>query len=195
MKKLAFCCLAVLSVLTAAPRHAPAAFTLTLSQVGNNVVANGTGTINLAALTFSLNTTADPYFYPAAALLRGGASGSLDIYKQGGLTGPTSFGTGDALTGSSGTGSLAGIGGFGPFLYVPGGYVSGTLLTNTATFDNATFASLGFTPGTYTFTWGTGATADSLTVIGVPEPSALSLLGIGAIALSVVVSRRRRALH
>ena len=32
------------------------------------------------------------------------------------------------------------------------------------TFNNATFASLGFTPGTYIYTWGKGGTADSLTI-------------------------------
>jgi hypothetical protein len=38
--------LATLLLLTAAPHHARAAFVLTLTQVGDDVVINGSGTIN-----------------------------------------------------------------------------------------------------------------------------------------------------
>ncbi len=58
-----------------------------------------------------------------------------------------------------------------------------SLLSNTTTFANQSFASLGLTLGTYTYTWGTGGDADSLTinVPGVPESaSSIRLLGIGA---------------
>src|SRR5207248_9715554 len=43
------------------------------------------------------------------------------------------------------------------FLIVPRGYVSGTFLSNSATYSGKTFATLGVTPGTYIWKWGTGA--------------------------------------
>src|SRR5205807_10308158 len=43
------------------------------------------------------------------------------------------------------------------FLIVPRGYVSGTALSDSATYNGKTFATLGVTPGTYVWTWGTGA--------------------------------------
>ena len=48
---------------------------------------------------------------------------------------------------------------------MPIGYVSGSALSDTgATWDNQTFRSLDVTPGTYKWTWGSGANADSFTL-------------------------------
>jgi hypothetical protein len=72
---------------------------------------------------------------------------------------------------------------------VPAGYVSGHALSDTATWDNATFASLGVTPGTYKWTWGTGAHADSAVI---PEPSTWALMALGFTGLGVAGWRSRR---
>ena len=49
-------------------------------------------------------------------------------------------------------------------LIVPQGYVSGAALSDSMTFNNATFASLGVTPGTYVWTWGTGLANQNFTL-------------------------------
>jgi hypothetical protein len=60
-------------------------------------------------------------------------------------------------------------------------------------FANQTFASIGLTPGTYTWTWGSGSNADSLTVqIGpaaVPEPASVLVVEVGFLGLAAVRHR------
>ncbi len=78
---------------------------------------------------------------------------------------------------------------------MPAGYVSGSALTDSATYDNQTLSSLGATPGTYTWRWGSGATADSFTLDipapSVPEPASLALFGTGLAGFGVIRRRRR----
>ena len=133
--------------------------------------------------------------YPTFAVLFDGAVTSVndDQYFQGGLAGPSSIGTGIQVSPNSGSGSLVGIEGSNLRLDLPTGYVSGTVLTGTSTYTGKTFATLGFTPGTYTYTWGTGPTSDSLTITSVPEPSTWALLGVGAGVLGVILRRSRRS--
>ena len=54
----------------------------------------------------------------------------------------------------------------------------------------ATLASLGMDLGSYTWSWGSGGTADSLTLNVVPEPSTAALMVLGIVGLA---ARRRRA--
>jgi len=76
-------------------------------------------------------------------------------------------------------------------LGVPHGYVSGTILSDSMTFNNATFASLGLTPGTYVWTWGTGLENQNFTLViesaGVPDGgSTASLLGCALLGLTAL---------
>ena len=168
-------------------------YTVTLQQVGSNVVATGSGPINLTGLTFFL-----PGIDFTARIRAGGGviitgppggSGDVDLYT--GFTGPTSFGSGFFFFPNTGSGDIVGIDaqGFGGLLAVPPGYLSGAALSDSMTFNNATFASLGVTPGTYLWTWGTGLPNQNFTLhIGsVPDGgSTVSLLGFGLLGLAVL---------
>jgi hypothetical protein len=55
-----------------------------------------------------------------------------------------------------------------------------------ATWANTTIAGLGLTPGTYTYSWGSGVTADSLVVeingtSPAPDPASLGLFFTGVL--------------
>ena len=120
----------------------------------------------------------------------------LDAYR--GLTGPTSFGVGTQFLANIGSGDFVGLrqgialgGGVAGLLFVPTGYVSGTALLDSMTFNNATFASLGVTPGTYVWTWGTGLPNQNFTLIiggaGVPDGgSTVFLLGFALFGLAAL---------
>jgi hypothetical protein len=171
---------------------AEAGVIIAIDQVGSDVVATGSGTIDLTGLTFLSNELALTVLNPSIALIVMGP-GAGEVYT--GATGPPSFGPGGFITPSSGSGDLIAVQGNGGAIGVPAGYVSGTTLSATDTYASQTFASLGLTPGTYQYTWGTGAHADSLTVqIGpaaVPEPSTLALAGLGALIGAGAWYRRR----
>ena len=168
------------------------AFTITLEQVGANVVANGSGAINLTGLTPAGGAAIGGGGIEASAgQIITGSPGSATAYT--GLNGPTSFGSGGLFNASTSSGDLFGRfpTQFGGPLFVPLLYTSGDPLTNSMTFDNATFASLGVTPGTYEWTWGTGLRNQNFTLIiggaGVPDSgSTVSLLGCGLLGLAAL---------
>ena len=167
------------------------AFTITLEQMGANVVATGSGAINLTGLT--LETTGQDF----VALMQASTglietAGNGDVY--GGFTGPTSFGNGGSFAPNTSSGDFAGIDGAGGNLGVPAGYVSNTALSDSMTFNSATFASLGVTPGTYVWTWGTGLPNQNFKLVigsvggpGVPDGGwTVSLLGCALVGLAAL---------
>jgi hypothetical protein len=171
---------------------AQAAFVVDLTQQGANVVASGSGAFDLTGLSFIRSLFNAAFIWPDSALIYTGPpfppGSEVDIYT-GITTGPTSFGSGGESFPSSGSGDLVGIenGVFGHALFVPTGYVSDSPLSDTSTYDNQTFSGLGVTPGTYKWTWGSGADADSFTLqIGpaaVPEPSTWAMMLLGFVGL------------
>jgi hypothetical protein len=141
--------IAVTSLFSVRPAEA---YTVRLKEVGANVVANGSGAINLTGLTLSSSGILEPGTIAAnLGLIQIGQLANLLVDQYTGITGPTSFGPGSLFfpQANTGSGDFVGIAGLAGDIDVPGGYTSGDPLTNSMTFDNATFASLGVTPGTY----------------------------------------------
>jgi len=165
---------------------AQADYILTVKQVGPNVVATGSGTIDLSGLSFDGSLVgAVASVIPFAGYIQTGPTSAptLDIYT--GFSGTPNFGSGLGTVASSGSGDFVGIQDFADVLLVPQGYVSGAPLSSSATWDNATFSSLGLTPGTYEWTWGSGADGsfglDVVTSAAVPDSG--STLGLLLVAL------------
>ena len=113
-----------------------------------------------------------------------------------GFTGPTSFGPGGFFSATTGSGDFVALRSIFNFLFVPTGYDSGDALSDSLTFNNATFASLGVTPGTYVWSWGTGLPNQNFTLViggvGVPDGgSTVSLLGCGLLGLAALRRKLR----
>jgi hypothetical protein len=94
---------------------------------------------------------------------------------------------------SIGGGDTIAVNGADGVLGVPLAFVSGDALSNSMDFAGETIASLGLTPGIYTWTWGSGINVDSLTVqIGpVSEPASLARFGVGLAGLGMALRTRR----
>jgi hypothetical protein len=181
------------------PGHA--AYVLTINQQGANVVAAGSGSLNIADLT--PDDVDDPvdgsYMNPAFGIIWTQANATEEYDTFTGFTGPKSFGTGSGASGDSGSGGTVGIyeNADPGVLLLPHGYVSGSALSSTTTFDNATFTSLGLTPGVYKWTWGSGATADSFTLDiaatgAAPETSTWMMMIAGFVGLGLMGWRGSR---
>src|SRR5438874_1235454 len=143
--------LAILLASLLSVRPAQAGYAVTLRQVGPDVVATGSGAIDLTGLTLHEL----PFFNHAR-------------FYSGRTIGPTSFGGFPlSIPPSSSSGDRVRIAATGIYefsLFVPTGYVSGTFLSGSVTYSGNTLASLGVTPaslgvtpGTYVWKWGSGA--------------------------------------
>jgi hypothetical protein len=184
------------ALLVAALRgRADAGAVITIEQVGSNVVAVGSGSYDVTDLTIvGVDTVLGGYVEPSAGILQigGPAPGDYGV-EYAGISGPLSLGPG---TNGTDTGQPPGggnpFGVYGSDLLAYTGYVSGQPLMATSIWLNATIGSLGLAPGTYVYTWGSGAHADSLTINIVPEPSSLVMAGV-AMAAGVGAWARRRS--
>jgi hypothetical protein len=173
---------AILALGAFAAPGAQAGYVVTLEEVGSNVVATGSGPIDLTGLNFVGSGANVAFMFPAlGTIVTGPAIGTgEDGYEP--ISGPASFGSGSQTFASSGSGDYVGILNFEVTVLVPHGYVSDSPLSDTSTYDNQTFASLGMTPGVYESTWGAGANQNFTLVIGaspVPDPSTWTMMLIG----------------
>jgi hypothetical protein len=166
------------------PHAAMAQVIVNFQQIGGNVVATGSGSIDTTNLTLVGNTNNSAFVWAnfplggsifSTAIIGGTAIVPEDVYS--GITGPSNFGSGGQFFATSGSGDVFGVLA-NDVLDVPAGYASGSPLSATSTWSGATISNLGLTPGSYTWTWGSGPPTDSFTLnIGVvPEPGALTMV-------------------
>ncbi|HEY1929016.1 MAG TPA: PEP-CTERM sorting domain-containing protein [Caulobacteraceae bacterium] len=165
---------------------------MTLAQVGPDMVATGSGTIDLTGLTSFGSFPTSPELYAAHGIIGVGPSTTTDLYT--GPTGPFSFGAGSAFFPSTTSGDSVFLEDFGLDLDVPQGYVSGTSLSGSATYVGNIF-TLGLTPGAYTWTWNSGANSYVLVIppATVPEPAAWTLALIGLSGLGAALRSHRKS--
>ena len=141
-------------------------FTVTVKEVGSDVVWSGAGTLNLTNLTVENTTNMSPGYQANQAIWACGSSNSpSDFYGGAAFTiYPLAFDVfGAFVPPYSGEGSTFGIV---PSLspravVVPTGYVSNTYISGSTLYQNTTIASMGLSGGTYVYSWG----IDSMTLI------------------------------
>jgi hypothetical protein len=177
---------------------AQAAVIVNAVEIGEDVVISGGGTLNLAAWVIEDNAQFSGGRVDAGndisggRVVLGGEQVLTDQYLNPSLViGPSVIGPGNiAFFADSGSGDVFGIDfGIPRSLNVPVGYGSGAPLSGSSTYTSQTFATLGLTPDTYVWSWGSGDSADSFTLNVVPEPSTVILMSLGLVGLA---SRRRR---
>jgi hypothetical protein len=173
---------------------AQAAVTINFVESGGDVVATSSGSLittglpNPSQLFTTLGYVAGTGFDASwsCVVLVGTDPSQADTFSLTNWTNDNTdvCDTGGRFVASSGTGNFVGLGsrnGSTDVIYIPDNYVSGSPIAGTSTWSGATFASLGLVPGTYEFTFGSGETADSITlnigaVIG-PPPVAYTVSG------------------
>lgn len=143
-----------------------AAYTAYIYESGGNVIASGSGSLNLTGAVGAGGGTTVALIAPMFGLLHTGVVGNVNRYTN--IVGPALFGSGPPAPASSSAGDLVGIRGVVGEFFVPAGYVSGAPLSSSAVLNATTIATLGITPGTYVWTWA----GDTFTVnVGTPPPA------------------------
>lgn len=179
---------------------ANAAYFIQASEIGGNVVFTGSGSLNLTALTpSSLIAPNTSFVYASGSSIILGNPEATQLFS--GILPPGNFGSGNFAGTTTTTGAQIGV--LGTNLRAPLGYISGASLgTSTATFESSTLSSLGLAAGNYVWSWGQGASSDTLTlqigdVSAVPEPEAwgMMLLGFGLIGGALRAQRRQTTIR
>lgn len=178
---------------TAASR---AAVVINAVESGGDVVATLSGSINSLAGATVVQTGAGSVNYNAARASDSGffitdQPGSTSSYNNYSIaTSPTTYGTGGFAIATSSTASTSiQVRRGAPQIWIAQDYVLGTAVTGDLTWAGTNFATLGWTEGTYVWSWaGDSVTLNILSAV--PEPDLTFLAGLGA--LSLLVWRRRR---
>jgi len=177
---------------------AQAILLLKVEQIGRDVVVTGSGSVNLSDLSFGDSTNEFTNTFTATQLYAGPAAFSNGAVKSyAGLQGPSTIGTkADAVLlpddSVASSGDLLGLvsndqsngdGTGKPLLILPQSYTSNEPLAGSSFYSETSYADFGLTEGTSkTWSWGSGANADSLQVQAgsTQVPAPFCIAGAGA---------------
>jgi hypothetical protein len=147
-------------------------FTVTVSQVGPDVIWNGSGKFNLGSLSLIGSQTLGSGLQATQAIWAIGPNVTVQQYDGPSFTTfPTSFGTSGSYPAPTSSGSTFGIlpgGTGGRLLIVPSGYTSNTVISGTAVYAGTTIAGMNLSGGTYTWAWGSGGSTSSIVMTITP---------------------------
>lgn len=168
-----------------------AVLTFTLSENAGDVVLTASGSLDTTGLVAgstvpcSSSGTGGVFAGQAVACV---GSGLATVYSgsTGPLAGPADFGSGGSIDGTTTSGDTVFVAGRVGAIALPTSYTSGSPLSGTTTFAGATLASLGVTPGTYTWTLqAAGGRAETVVLLaGAPATSVPTLGEYALLALA-----------
>jgi hypothetical protein len=177
------------------------AIVLTIEEVGADVVASYSGTLDTTGMGFREESGFSEFLYldPAkpdfsARVNESGGTTSIVLLSDTNWgtpwnTTPTAFGEGGQTSATDFSLNYANLFFFsGRDVGLAPSFESGDSLSGSLTFGDENFATMGITIGTYTAEFGSG---DTLTIHAIPEPNSYGLL-LGGVGLATALFLRRR---
>jgi hypothetical protein len=169
-----------------------AAMVVTFQEVGNDVVASYSGSIDTTGL--ALQTLSSPNSSqrtaPQAPSVYFNNDADLFCFQNTWTVAPTPFGTSGLTADAFSIATEDSFGFDSTRLYLSSAYVSGSTISGSMTFNNTSLGDIGIQLGTtMNATFSSGST---LTLNAVPEPTTVSMLAVSCVAAGLGFVRRRR---
>lgn len=165
-------------------RDSYADYILTFTESSAGVTATGVGSLNINQPGWSVGCSGSGWPCSSSpvfdnSFLVTGAGGNMEEiqYNSGNVTLSGVYWSNYPYTlAFSGGGGSVGIWSANNRIFVPAGYIGGSPLSSSSFYSGTTISQMGLIPGTYTYSWGSGGTADSFViVISSPAPTVTSI--------------------